>query len=118
MPSWLDITDSSRPRMEAGLQFIQEGRCVNYHGVGMAIHDGALLVYVAYSGLDGTRETTIAYRDIHNAKNVISHLFETVTDYAEVLSDFPRRYFIIQSDGKSDVEVAQLVDGELKWIGD
>jgi hypothetical protein len=112
----MDISEPTPGRLRAALEFIQEGRCVDFHGVGLALASkGNLSVFIPYSGVVGTHDQERALCDIRDAETRIDELLSIAPDIANMVSASRRTYFLIYSDGKTEVEVARLTQGGLRW---
>jgi len=112
----MDISEPTEARLRAAAEFICEGRCVDFRGVGLVVApDGRLRIDVSYSGTVGSHDEECAKRDIRNADKSIAELFAIAPDFESKFGSLPRKYLLIHSDGKSEVELGQFFDGELTW---
>jgi hypothetical protein len=112
----MEVTELNCRRFEVALELLLEGSSFTFEGVSFWIApDGSLHVNIDSSWqIENITEQT-ALNDLERAKNVLARLVRESPAFANIVEGRQQHFHFGYDAGKSAVELARLIDGELVW---
>jgi hypothetical protein len=115
MTNFMDMGEPTPSRLAAGLELILEGHSVGFGDFSLYAHDGTLFVSLYYPHSSG-RNDTLAAEIVSETIREVDTLMDVADGYREGLAGLPRRVELVVDLGKSEVKVADIIDGRPIWI--
>jgi hypothetical protein len=113
----MNITDTTQPRFELGIQMFLEGQSVVYHEV-LFWMDGVKVLHInSYSdwNIENTTQE-MAKEKISRSKSILAALSEKSPEFSEVANRLPHEYYFCFDYGQGAVALAKEVNSAFTWM--